>query len=59
MEQLIEQFKLRKAQLAGAIMDEQKQPIVNWDIIKICEVQAELYDSMIALAEAFNHLTQQ
>ena len=67
MEQLIKKWELEKAQIAGAILEEQKR--INGVLanviegsddsskLDLLEAQAELYDAMIELAKAFNNLT--
>jgi len=59
MEQLIENFQQKKAQIAGAIMEEEENSVKNWDRIELLEVQANLYDAMIELAEAYTQINNE
>lgn len=56
MENLIEQYQDKKAQIAGAILEEEKQAQKMGDTfisrIDLLEAQADLYQAMIELAEA-------
>ena len=64
MEKLIEQYKEKKAQISGAILEEERYKISTTtnvfkgaDYIQILEAQAELYQAMIELAQEFIKLT--